>query len=188
MPVTIVEVSVPEYSVAREPDYISVGAKVDRAIETNFPDGKYLLRAISLDEHPRMTTDELVRVILTTGTDKYDPGRPAVGQDEFSSYDYDIQASPIEIRGGRLVVCPKERFPTIVGATAWHFYHGARLDRGRAVRIDLLMLYDRKGLVPARKFHPRSRGVRRGLDRYLYKFKVAGNKRNALRGLVKLLR
>ncbi|MGA8537200.1 MAG: hypothetical protein WB789_07405 [Thermoplasmata archaeon] len=183
-----VEVSVPEYKVGREPDYRSIGGKVDRAIEASFPDGKYVLRAIGLDDHPGLALQDLIQIVLVTGTDKHDPSRRAVGLDEFSGYDYDIQAGPIEIRHSRLVVGADERFATIFGGIAWHFCHGAPLDRGHAVRIDLLILYDPRKVVRARKFHPDSKGVRKGLNRSLYKFVDPKNKRDALRGLVKVLR
>ena len=188
MSLRVVEVAVPEYSVSREPDYLSVGGKVDRAIEASFPDGRYILRAIGLDEHPELTLQKLVRIISDTGTDKYDPGRRSVAHDEFSGYDYDIHAGPIEIRHSRLVVEPDEMFPTVFGGIAWHFYHGAPLDRGHSVRIDLLILYDPRKVVRARKSHPSAKGVRKGLNRFLYKFADPRNKRDAVRGLVKVLR
>jgi len=188
MPVRVIEVPAPEYTVAREPDYLSIGHKVDRAIEASFPDGKYILRAVSLDEHPTLSIEELTRIVIRTGTDKYAPRRPAVGQAEFSGYHYDVQAGPIEIRDSRLVVEPGERYPTVFGGIAWHFFHGARLDRGRAVRIDLLMLYDPSAMVRARKFSPTSKSVRRGLNRFLYRFNDPAHKSAGLRGLVRVLR
>ena len=35
----VISVSVPEYTVESKPDYLAVGAKVDRAVEKGFPDG-----------------------------------------------------------------------------------------------------------------------------------------------------
>jgi len=188
MRVAVIDVPASEYTVQREPDLVSIGNKVDRAIETSFPNGKYLLRAVSLDDHPQLSGEDLVRVVLTTGTDKYDPRRPAVGQEEFSSYDYDIQAGPMEIRASRLVLHPEERYPTAFGGIAWHFYHDAKQDRGRSVRIDLLILYDPSMLSRARKIDPRAKRLRKGLDRFLYKFNDPDDKRGALRGIVRVLR
>jgi len=185
---TLVEVSAPEYTVAREPDYVRIGQRVDRAIGLGLPDGEYLLRALSLDEHPQRTVEELSAIILRTGTDKYDSHRPAVGQLEFAGYDYDIQAGSVEIRDRRLVVEPGARYPTVFGEIVWHFYNGARLDRGRPVRIDLLVLYDPSALVHARKRNPGAKSVRRGLNRFLYKFRDPKHKRLALRGLVRIRR
>ena len=188
MPVKVVEVSVPEYSVIREPDYASIGAKVDRVIEASFLDGTYVLRAVGVDDHSGLTVEELTQAILTTGTDKYDPHRESIGNEEFSGYDYDIQAGPIRIRNHKMVIEPDERFPTVFGGIVWHFYNGAPLDRGHPVRIDILMLYDPKCLIRARKFHPRAKGVRKGLNQYLYKFREPMGKKRALLGVVQILR
>lgn len=184
----IVQVAVPRYTVGREPDFVRVGSQVDRALEANFPDGKYVLRAIGLEDHPGLTLDELVDVVRTSGTDKYDPRIKGVSHDEFSGYDYDIQAGPIEIRRSRLVVSPEARYRTVFGEIAWHFYRDAALDRGHAVRIDLLMLYDPHQVKRAHKFHAKARGVRKGLNRWLYKFQDQRDKQHALLGLVKVLR
>ncbi|HEV2230578.1 MAG TPA: hypothetical protein VGS18_00090, partial [Thermoplasmata archaeon] len=152
--------SVPPYRVDREPDFPSIGLVVDRAIEGRFPDGKYILRAIGLDDHPGQSLDTLTQIVLSVGTDKYDPKRQAVGHDEFSGYDYDIQAGPIEIRDSRLVLETEDReLGTVFGSIARHFYRGALIDRGHPVRIDLLMLYDPKLVVRARKTHPGARSV-----------------------------
>jgi hypothetical protein len=188
MPAKTVEVSVPEYTIAREPDYASIGTKVDRAIETSFPDGTYILRAIGVDDHPGLTVDELTQMILTTGTDKYDPRRESVGSVEFSGYDYDIQAGPVRIRDSRMVIEASERFPTVFGGIVWHFYNGALLDRGHPIRIDILMLYDPRSLTRARKVNPQAKGVRKGLSQHLYKFRAPGDKKSALLGVVKILR
>lgn len=184
----LIEVAVPEYTVSSEPQYLSIGNKVDRGIEANFPDGKYLLRAIGLDDHPGVSLEDLVEIVLRTGTDKYDPNRHGVAHDQFAGYDYDIQAGPIEIRRSRLLLAPGERYPTVFGSVAWHFYREAPLDRGYPVRVDLLLLYDAAGLARARKVRPWAPSVRKGLRRFLYRFKNPEDKRRALRGMVKILR
>lgn len=189
MPVKIVSVPVPEYTVSREPDYFSIGRKVDRVIEANFPDGTYILRAIGLDDHPGMTLDGLTHVVLETGTDKYDPARAAIGQEEFSCYDYDIQAGPIEIRESRVLVNEMDSgIRSMFGGIVWHFYNGAPQDRGHPVRIDLLLLYDPRDVVGAGKTDPGARGVRPGLAQHLYRFRDRGKKPEALRGLVRVTR
>lgn len=188
-PVPVFEVAVPLYRIDREPDFASIGLVVDRAIEARFPDGRYIVRAIGLDDHPGLSLLSLIDIVLGTGTDKYDPHRRAVGQDEFAGYDYHIHAGPVEIRDSRLLLEAEDRaLGTWFGSVARHFYVGARLDRGHAVRIDLLMLYDPALVVPARKTHPGARSVRPGLRRHLYRFKDLSERRSALRGLVKILR
>ena len=187
----VVQVVAKEYTVDREPDYHAIGVKVDRAIEANFPDGSYVVRAISSDDHPGITLGELARVIQETGTDKYDPGRTGVAHEQFTDYDYDIQAGPLMIRNSRLVLDEIDNArggQSWFGGTAWHFYNGAPLDRGHPVRLDLLIFYDPRKVVRARKFDPGAKGVRPGLAQHLYRFNDRQDKPGALLGLVEILR
>ena len=73
------------------------------------------------------------------------------------------------------------------GDTIWHFYEHTLFDRGYAVRIDVLLFYDPKHLRKARKFNKTSKGVRKGLGNYLYKFNDPKHKKDALVGIVKIL-
>ena len=188
MTAKIIEIHLPEYHIKEKPDYVKLGKKVDKVIEKSLPDGKYIVRAIGSDDHKGITLNKLAKIILDTGTDKYDPSRKAVAHDEFSGYDYDIQAGTIEIKNGNLVIPKGYKYPTEFGDVIWHFYEHTPHDRGYAVRIDLLLIYNPKHLKKARKFHPRGRSVRRGLNNYLYKFKDPDNKKDALVGIVKILR
>ncbi len=183
-----VEIHLPKYHIKKKPDYVKLGKKVDKVIEQSFPDGKYILRALGSNDHSKLTLNKLADIALKTGTDKYDPKRKGVCHDEFSGYDYDIQAGTIRIRKRKLVIPESYRYLTEFGDIIWHFYEHTRLDRGYAVRIDLLLLYDPKKLMKAKKFHPNARSVRKGLNKYLYKFKHPKNKKGALLGIVKILR
>ncbi|MDE1836893.1 MAG: dephospho-CoA kinase [Euryarchaeota archaeon] len=190
-PVRIAQVAVPDYTVAREPDYHAIGVKVDQAVEAEFPDGTYVVRAIGLDDHPGLHHDDLIAIILDRGTDKYDPSRKGVAHDDFKDYDYDIHAGPLRMRNSRLVLDKFDRERggrSWFGGVVWHFYNGAPIDRGHPVRLDLLIFYDARKLVKARKLNSRTKGVRRGLGRHLYRFKNRQDKRSALLGLVEVLR
>ena len=188
IPVKIVTVSVPEYTVNKKPDYMAIGKKVDRVIESSFPDGKYIYRAIGKDDHPELILDELVSTIQKLGTDKYDPKRKGVCHEQFSVYDYDIQAGSFEIRDSRIVIAATDTYPTLFGDTAYDFYEHAPLDRGFPVRIDLLVLYDPGKLESAKMINSKTSAVVPWLEKYLYKFKDRKNKRDALLGIVKILR
>jgi len=188
MAMKVVTVAVPEYAVSRKPEYLKIGRLVDEAIEANFQDGRYMYRALSVDDHPGLTLDGLVSVILQVGWDKYDPARKSVCHEQFSVYDYDIQAGSFEIRDAKIVVLPTDTYPTMFGDTAYDFYENAPQDRGYPVRIDLLVLYDSDKLELARLKNPELEGVNLGLAKYLYKFKDRANKKDALLGIVKILR
>ncbi len=186
--IPVYSIKIPEYTIKKKPNYVKIGKKVDKIIEKNFPNGKYILRAINSDDHPKINLKKLVEIILKIGTDKYDPKRKAVCQDEFSGYDYDIQAGTIEIKNSKLIITKEDKYPSIFGSIAYLFYEHALLDRGHRVRINLLLIYDPKKLKKARKFSPKARGVRKGLNNYLYKFKDEKNKKDALLGIIKILK
>ena len=188
MDVKIVAVSVPEYSVEKKPDYLKIGKKVDEVIERNFGDGKYIYRAIGKDDHPALSLDDLVAIILESGTDKYDGERKGVCHDQFSVYDYDIQAGSFDIKGSRIVIDDTDKYPTLFGDTICDYYENAPLDRGYPVRIDILIIYDSDMLELAEPKIPGTTGLDPHLEKYLYKFKDRSSKNEALLGIVKILR
>jgi hypothetical protein len=188
MPPKVISIPVSEYTVLQKPDYLNIGRKVDEVIEKLFGDGKYVYRVIGLDDHPGLTLDELVDIILKSGTDKYDPARKSVCHEQFCVYDYDIQAGSFEIRNAKIVIEPTDRFPSLFGDTVYDFYEHTPLDRGYPVRIDLLVLYDPDKMELAKLIKPESPKVKPELEKYLYRFKDRKNKRDALLGIVKVLR
>jgi len=188
MAIKIIEVYLPEYSIKKKPNYLKLGKKVDAVLETNFPDGKYILRAIGSDDHPGISLNKLADIVVKTGTDKYNPNKEGVCHDEFSGYDYDIQAGTFEIKNSKLVIPDSYKYSTEFGDIIWHFYEHTPLDRGYAVRIDLLLIYNPQKLKKARKLHQRAQSLRKGLNNYLYKFKDHENKKDAIIGIIKILR
>jgi hypothetical protein len=188
MPVKVISVSVPEYKIDKKPDYLNIGKKVDKSIEQNFSDRKYVYRAIGIDDHPDLSLDELVSIILKSGTDKYDPQRNGVCHDQYTVYDYDIQAGSFEIKDGKIVILPTDTYPTLFGDTIYDFYENAPQDRGYPVRVDILIFYDPNQLEHAKQIGKLKAGIRPELAKYLYRFKDRENKKNALLGIVKILR
>lgn len=175
----IIEVSIPEYTLESPPDYLVVGAKIDKAVSENF-EGKFLVRALSVADHPQYTLDELVEIILRTGTDKYDPNRKGVAHEEFEPYQPDIQAGLIKIENNKL----DESFSGDVK----RFYENTLIDRGYKLRIDLLVLYNPELLIKADKVDNSKPSVDPHLEQYLWKFKEPNQKQNAIAGMIKILR
>lgn len=188
MAVKVIAVSVPEYAVDKKPDYLKIGKFVDKAIENNFKNGNYIYRALSIDDHPGLTLDGLVSIIFQLGTDKYDPTRKNVCHEQFSVYDYDIQAGSFEIRNLKIVIEESDTYPTLFGDIIYDFYENAPQDRGYPVRIDLLVLYEPNKLEPAELINPKAARVAPQLAKYLYNFKDKEHKKDALLGIVKILR
>lgn len=75
----------PEYTIDAKPDY-SLGQQVDTVIEENFDVKNIIIRAISSSDHPQLSFDKLVDIILEKGTDKYDPDRKGVAHEKFEPY------------------------------------------------------------------------------------------------------
>jgi hypothetical protein len=176
----IVTISIPEYRIDKQPNYEAIGALIDVALEENFK-GIFLLRALSITDHPKYSLDELVKIILKTGTDKYAPDKKGVAYEEFEPYKPDLQAGTITIKNGKII---GESF----SADIRRFYENALLDRGYRLRIDLLVLYDPKQMVQAKKVDKAKPSVKPHLEQYLWRFRDAEYKPKALVGIVKILR
>jgi len=185
MAVKVIEVHLPEYNLKKKPNYLKLGKKVDSVLEKGFSDGKYILRAISSEDHKGLSLDKLADIVLRNGTDKYNPKRKGVCHDEFSGYDYDIQAGTFKIKKGKLIVEGND-YPSVFGDIVYHFYEHTPLDRGYPLRIDLLLIYDPAKLKKARKVNQKAPPIRRKLINFLYKFKNPKNKKDALLGIVKI--
>jgi len=175
----IVAISIPEYTIDKHPEYKRVGTKIDLALTENF-EGKYLLRALSMIDHPKYTLDELADIIIKTGTDKYDPNRRGVAHEEFEPYQPDLQAGEITIENGKLL---SESFAEDVR----RFYENTLLDRGYRLRIDLIVLYDPTQMIRAEKVDHSKPSIEPHLEQYLWRFKNPNKKASAVRGVIKIL-
>lgn len=176
----IIEVSIPEYTIDKQPDYEAVGSRIDKALADSF-EGTYLLRALSIADHPQYTLDEFVAIILKTGTDKYDLNRKGVDHEVFEPYQPDLQAGTITIKDGKII---DESF----SADIKRFYENTLLDRGYRLRIDLLVLYDPEQMVKAEKVDTEKPSIAPHLEEYLWRFKDPKHKPKALVGIIKMLR
>lgn len=177
--IKIISIPLSEYNIDTEPDYQTIGTKIDEALEENFTGKEIAIRALSLTDHPQLTLDELVQIIFEKGTDKYDPNRKGVEHESFEPYRLDFQA-------GTCVV-GKNHFGE--GADIIKkFYENVLLDRGYRLRIDLLLVYDLRQLVQAEKIDTDKPNVRSHLESLLFRFKDSKNKPKALLGIIKLLK
>jgi hypothetical protein len=176
----IITISIPEYTVNTQPDYATIGTKIDKAIEENF-EGVFLERALSITDHPQYNLEQLVDIIVKTGTDKYDPNRKGVSYEEFEPYNNNLQAGSIEIQKGKLSE------PYGAGLIKL-FYENVLLDRGYRLRIDIILLYDPKQMIQAEKVDNTKPGTQPDLEQYLWRFRDPDHKPKALLGIIKILR
>ena len=177
---TIVKISLPEYTIDKQPNYIEIGAKIDKAMAENF-EGTFLVRELSITDHPQYTLDEFVDIILKTGTDKYDPNRKGVAHESFEPYKLDLQAGKVNVKDGKVI---GESFSEDVR----RFYENVLLDRGYRLRIDLIVIYNPEYLIQAEKLDHTKPGTEPHLEQYLWRFKDQKNKPKAVAGIIKILR
>jgi hypothetical protein len=174
----IISLNLPEYTIDRQPDYTAIGAKIDEVLEENFMGKDVAIRALSLTDHPQLTLDEFVDIIVKTGTDKYDPNRKGVDHDVFDPYKPDFQAG--------FCMVGKNHFGE--GADfIQKFYENTLFDRGYRLRLNLLVIYDLNQLVKAEKVDTDKPSVSPHLEPYLFRFKDPEHKPEALLGIIKLL-
>lgn len=186
--ILILSVAAPEYTVKHKPDYMAVGKKLDEIVEKNFRGKTIAIRGISLEEHPGMTLDSLISIILRFGTDRYDPQRKSVCHEEFEPYMIDMHATPCVVSESGLESECCEELPSVMAESVKDFYEGAPLDRGYPVRLDALLIYDLTQLERAQKVDETKQSVASRLEPFLFRFKDPAKKQKALLGIVKILK
>lgn len=136
----ILEIALPEYKANAKPDYLAIGPKLDGLLEQHFMGRDIVLRCVGSRDHPGKALDELADIIIKTGTDKYDPAREGqgynVGTDQGKHIDF--FGTSVKVHAG-----------TDIFATELldDFYHGSLGDRGYAIRIDIVIIYDASKLT-----------------------------------------
>jgi hypothetical protein len=76
----------------------------------------------------------------------------------------------------------------LFGDVVYHFYEHTPYDRGYAVRIDHIIIYDRSKFERAKKVSDKAKELDPIFRKNLFKFKNPDNKKDVLAGLVKVLR
>lgn len=165
-------IRLPEYRVASEPDYKAIGKIVDDEVRKHFTGRTIVARGIGSSEHPGKTINELVEIIKRDGTDRYDPNRRG---DRYET----IGNKHIDLFGFRCKVGPHmQLFKDVV----YGFYHSALGIHGKAVRIDILIIYDAAKLKAVlHQYEGRTDKKRDG-----FVFREPVRKQDALLGIIKI--
>ncbi len=188
----IFSIKIPEYNLDQHPNFSVIGKKLDNTIKENFS-GKWLaVRGISLRDHPDKTLAWLVEKIQELGTDRYDPKRKGVHASLDKEFSIDLHAIPMMYKNE--IICPHysgERCKTgsAIGELLSDCYEGALVDRGYAMRIDVITLYDLDKLKPAQLAWTAEGPTH--TDNYIspketstFQFKDPSNKHGALLGII----
>jgi hypothetical protein len=189
-------VKIPEYNLAQSLNFTVIGAKLDNIIKENLP-GKWLaVRGVSLQDHPGRSLAWLVEKIQELGTDRYDPQRKGVHDDLDKEFAIDLHAVSIMYKDE--MVCPHysgERCETgsAIGELLSDCHGGAVVDRGYALRIDVIMIYDLDQLKSAPltwtdKGPTHTDSPISPQETCTFQFKNPANKKGALLGIIKIER
>lgn len=169
----VITLHVPQYRIDIEPDYKVIGEIVDDELRKHFTGRTIVARGIGSSEHPGRTIDELVEIIKHDGTDRYDPSRTG---DRYEN----TQGKHIDLFGFRRKVSLRmQLFKDVV----YGFYHSALGIHGKAVRIDILIVYDATKLKAILHQYPGRTDKKR--DGFV--FRDSTNKQDALLGIIKIL-
>lgn len=188
--VPVYEIAIPEYTVEQEPDFLAIGARLDAMIEAYFPGRWIAIRGIGLIDHPGWSLADLVATICELGTDKYDPQRKGV-HDDYHQFAADVWAGPCLVSNG--LHAYEQEGPSVMAELVDHFYGGTMADRGYAVRLDIILIYDLDQLEPISLQRTPDGPVplpipRLPTESYAFNFKRPEQKRQALLGIIKILR
>jgi predicted PhzF superfamily epimerase YddE/YHI9 len=169
------EIALPEYKANTKPDYLAVGSKLDRLLEEHFAGQDIVLRCIGSQDHPGKTLNELAEIIIKTGTDKYDPVRTGqgynVGTDQGKHIDF--FGTPVKVHVGTDIFTLE---------LLDDFYNGSLGDRGYAIRIDIVIVYDASKLTRVEHLYGDDVEESDG-----FVFKEPGHKPSAVLGVLKIL-
>ncbi|SDT42522.1 hypothetical protein [Microlunatus soli] len=169
---TVLTVPLADYTVDAEPDHGAIGRRVDDVIRGRFAGRRIVARGGSADDHPTLSVDDLIKIILTTGTDRYDPNRAG---DRYAN----IEGKHIDLFGMRRTVTPRMR---LFADLSWGFYHGSIEVHGRPTRLDIVTIYDSAQLrAVLHRYHGRADPKRDG-----FRFAVPDDVATTVLGVVKL--
>lgn len=128
----ILKIAIPEYTIHKDPDIELIGRKLDQLLCSKFSGKEVLLRGVASSEHKSKTISELVEIIRSTGTDRYDPEIVGDRYDNVDGRDIDIFAFDTKV----------DSSTRIFDQMIYGFYHSALGIHGRPMRIDIVTVYD----------------------------------------------
>lgn len=175
-PIPVYTIHLPEYNFDNgEPNHKVIGKPVDDELRKYFMGETILIRGLGSHEHPGKSVDELVDIIKTTGTDRYDPARIGDRYTNVGDKYFDLCAL-------RRTISPRSK---IFWQLSWSFYLSPLKERGYPVLVDILTIYDPKQLK-AVAYSPRGQNGRVMRDGFV--FRNPDDKPAAIKAIFKITR
>lgn len=172
--VPVYTVHLPNYNFKNgEPDHKAISKPIDDELRKHFTGQKILIRGLGSHEHPGKSVDELIDIIKTTGTDRYDPKRIGDRYTNVGDKYFDLCAL-------RRTISDRSK---IFWQLSWSFYNSPLKERGYPVRVDILTIYDPKQLK-AVTYSPVGHAGRIMRDGFV--FRNPDDKATAILGIIKI--
>ncbi len=171
--IPVYEISVPEYTVNKEPDWSNIGKKIDEKIKKHFLGKKVVIRCLGSQDHRGKSIDDVIRIIKELGTDRYDPNILGDRYENIENKKIDFFGLDFEIKPDSSLI---ENF--IKPFYSWPLSIGEP-----PIRIDILIIYDYAEVkIALHKYKNRSDVKRDG-----FIFKHPDKKNEAIFGIIKIL-
>lgn len=167
-------IKIPNVYFEKKPDFAKFGKIIDDELKKHFLGKHVVLRVIGSMEHPNKSIDELISIISTTGTDRYDPFRKG---DRYEN----LENKKIDFFALDFVIDKNEGYSENFLEP---FYFWAVADRGYPIRIDIMIIYDYSKLEQVEHTY---QGRENEIKRDGFCFKDQNNKNKAILGIIKIL-
>lgn len=167
-------VKIPQIYWDNKPDFEKIGAKIDKCLKKHFIGKEVVIRALGSQEHKGKSADELIKIIKKIGHDRYNPARKGDRYENLDNAHIDFFALDFAINNKDVY------FKHFLEP----FYFWPITDRGEPIRIDIAIVYDFSKLF---KVPHRYKGRENELKEDGFVFKCAGNKADAILGIIKIL-
>jgi hypothetical protein len=167
-------VMIPKVYWDNKPDFDKISAKIDKCLKMHFLGKKVAIRVLGSEEHKGKSMDELIKIIIKSGHDRYDPGRKGDKYDNLDNKQIDFFALDYTIKKD------ENYFKQFIEL----FYFWPIVDRNKPIRIDIAIIYE---LSKLKRVEHRYKGRESELKKDGFVFKNPKNKPDAILGIIKIL-
>ncbi len=174
MAVPVYQMKVSEYNVRSKPDWASIGKKIDKKIKKYFLEKKVAIRCLGSQDHKGKSVSDIIKIIRRLGHDRYDSSKKGDRYDNLGNKKIDFFALDFKIGQESVIM---ENF--IEPFYTWPLKFGET-----PVRIDIAVIYS---LSKLKRVLHQYKG-RTDIKRDGFVFKDQKNKRDALLGIIKILK